>query len=367
MVLNHAVSKYKLDISQYEVTNDNKINNKSNMQKPKNTIDFLQTEVKLTTKEAIGECKALYAQPIATVRNERQQEQRRQEPIARVNTNALYEKYKAEQAAKETAQKPIMDRLRQQKTKQIETVHGFGRVTRASIKLMKKSGEAKKKLYEVTHTAMGAKIQEINTQYQQARQNCYDSHKRVTWADWLKNEALKGNTEAATAARQAAARQHRKPPVASVGTAPPPQSQNRLRTLSQLSGVGEQSPQREQPAQPSAERKPTPEELDAINKYTPEELAAVNQYISERESKRQTGLDIPKHTHYSSGEGKLSFVGTRNVNGQPLALVKRGGDVLVIPTDPTTAHRLQKIPVGNSVSIAPNGSIKTSRGRSMSR
>jgi len=108
-------------------------------------------------------------------------------------------------------------------------------------------------------------------------------------------------------------------------------------------------------------------ELATVNKYTPEELDAVNKYITEREDKRIRGGDVSKHAHYTPGEGKLSFVGVREVNGQPLALVKRGGDVLVIPTDPTTAYRLQKIAVGNSVSIAPNGSIKTSRGRSISR
>jgi len=652
---------------------------------------------------------------------------------SRVNTTELYAKYKAEQTAKSAAQKPIMDKLRQQKTKQIETVQGFGRVTRASIKLMKKSSEAKEKLYEVTQTAMTAKIQAINTEYQQARQKCYDGHKRVTWAawlqkeattgnttaeraltalrdretekqkqteaqtqteakreyqkkpldsrvnttelyakykaeqgikavaqravidkirqrkakqteaakrsgrtrrssikflaggrltkkilyaqasramaakiqaintesrqdiqkcyaankrlawaDWLKNEALKGNAEALTAMRAREAQQsrkgntiqgqgahdtatpghapvvnditkitktgaiifnigktsvrdtgdklqitgdvnradiqqvlkleatrngeritisgtnefkaqvisaaidsrlpitftdplleskrqdllkenttndrhnrsrtgigngrsesrasrataitgqHRQQDVSRVGKNPPPQSQNRLRELSQLGmvriasriekllsrnvpGDMEQpgtkpdhalrrdvyrSGERVEPErleaerkttpeelatmkprnheQPSTEQKPiitntekapplnaerkTPEELATVNKYTPEELTAVNKYISERESKRQTGMDIPKHAHYTPGEGKLSFAGTRNVNGQPLALVKRGSSVMVLPTDPTTAHRLQKIAIGNSVSIAPNGSIKMSRG-----
>lgn len=59
-VLAHAVEKYKLDISQYEVTEDNKINNLGNRAKPKNVIDFLQKEIKLTSKEAIEECQALY-------------------------------------------------------------------------------------------------------------------------------------------------------------------------------------------------------------------------------------------------------------------------------------------------------------------
>ncbi len=59
-VLAHAVKKYDLDADQYEVTEDNKINNLKNRQKPKNVIDFLQREISLTSKEAIEECQALY-------------------------------------------------------------------------------------------------------------------------------------------------------------------------------------------------------------------------------------------------------------------------------------------------------------------
>ena len=70
-VLAYAVEKYKLDISLYEVTADNKINNKSNRQKPKNVIDFLQKEVSLTTSEAIEQCQELYANQPMTVVSER--------------------------------------------------------------------------------------------------------------------------------------------------------------------------------------------------------------------------------------------------------------------------------------------------------
>lgn len=59
-VLYHAVQKYKLDPRNYEITTDNKINNISNRQKPKNVIDFLQKEISLSSKEAILECQILY-------------------------------------------------------------------------------------------------------------------------------------------------------------------------------------------------------------------------------------------------------------------------------------------------------------------
>lgn len=59
-VLNYAKDKYKINIDDYEITSDNKINNVNNKQKPKNVIDFLQKECNLTTKEAIDVCKDIY-------------------------------------------------------------------------------------------------------------------------------------------------------------------------------------------------------------------------------------------------------------------------------------------------------------------
>lgn len=90
----------------------------------------------------------------------------------------------------------------------------------------------------------------------------------------------------------------------------------------------------------------------------------MDKYIAEREGKRLKGFDIPKHSRYTAGDGALSFAGMRNVEGQTLALVKRGDDVLVMPIDQATANRLKRIAVGDAVSLTPRGSIKTSKGRS---
>ena len=49
---------------------------------------------------------------------------------------------------------------------------------------------------------------------------------------------------------------------------------------------------------------------------------------------------------------------------QPLALLKRGEEVMVMPIDQATARRLTRIAVGDAVSITAKGSIKTSKGRS---
>lgn len=60
LVLEYAARNFKLDANNFNVTADNKIDNLSNSQKPKNVIDFLQRELNLTTKEAIGVCQKIY-------------------------------------------------------------------------------------------------------------------------------------------------------------------------------------------------------------------------------------------------------------------------------------------------------------------
>jgi len=59
-VLEYVMEKYRLKSSLYEIVGDNKINNLSNRQKPKNVIDFLQKEINLSTREAIDICTSLY-------------------------------------------------------------------------------------------------------------------------------------------------------------------------------------------------------------------------------------------------------------------------------------------------------------------
>lgn len=60
LVLEYAKENFKLDISNFIITEDNKIDNLKNKQKPKNVIDFLQRELNLSTKEAIGVCVGIY-------------------------------------------------------------------------------------------------------------------------------------------------------------------------------------------------------------------------------------------------------------------------------------------------------------------
>lgn len=93
--------------------------------------------------------------------------------------------------------------------------------------------------------------------------------------------------------------------------------------------------------------------------------AAAARYVLEREKKRLTLFDIPKHTHYTSdNEGPATFAGIRRVDGQPLALLRCDEEVMVLPIDEATARRLRRLVIGAELTVQPNGSIKATKGRS---
>lgn len=90
---------------------------------------------------------------------------------------------------------------------------------------------------------------------------------------------------------------------------------------------------------------------------------AADKYIAEREAKRLKGFDIPKHCRYNGEDGAFSYAGSRNIDGHPLALLKRGDDVLVLPVDPATERRVKRVSIGENVIVNEKGSITTSKGR----
>jgi hypothetical protein len=165
-----------------------------------------------------------------------------------------------------------------------------------------------------------------------------------------------------------------KPKVKRIGTAPPPASKDRLRPLSQLDAVviGEE-PGTAMPAAPISPAAPVLQmprtgqpraDQPADQPAAHPGQAAARKYIAEREQKRLSGFDIPKHVGYTEGKDRAAvYVGTRQVDGQALALLKHGDEVQVLPVDDATARRLKRVPVGTQVGVTSKGAIKT-KGRS---
>jgi Large polyvalent protein-associated domain 7 len=162
-----------------------------------------------------------------------------------------------------------------------------------------------------------------------------------------------------------------KPDLGRVGSRPPPESQNRLRGLSELGVVhldkrGEvllpgdvPGHLEQQGTQPDNRVRRDAVGAGAIVAGQ----AAADKYIAEREAKRLLLYDIPKHSRYHSSGGARVFAGLRHVDGQTLALLKDSDQIIVLPIDEATERRLKRIAVGDCVTVTQNGTIKT-KGRS---
>lgn len=87
-------------------------------------------------------------------------------------------------------------------------------------------------------------------------------------------------------------------------------------------------------------------------------MPAALRYVDERNNSRAKGIVIPEHRLYNSADaGRLSFVGVRQVDGYPLALVRKDDQVLVVPSDEKTIHRLKRLSVGEPVTLTDDGKL----------
>ena len=158
-----------------------------------------------------------------------------------------------------------------------------------------------------------------------------------------------------------------KPNVGRVGSAPPPASKDRLRGVSQLGEIkiGRDAHQDKFAVRRVAQTdhiasKPT--STFAVEQTSA--AKAADKYVIEREQKRCNGFDITKHARYTfTQEMSVEYAGIRRIDGQALALLKAGNEILVFPVDDATARRLKRISLGQQIEVSAKGVIKT-KGRS---
>jgi len=90
---------------------------------------------------------------------------------------------------------------------------------------------------------------------------------------------------------------------------------------------------------------------------------AITRYITERTAKRERGIAIPPHRCYEATDaGIYAYAGMRHVEGKTLMLLQTKTEILVMPLDAKTAHRLRRLRVGMNVEIKANGIVR-GRGR----
>ena len=62
--------------------------------------------------------------------------------------------------------------------------------------------------------------------------------------------------------------------------------------------------------------------------------------------------------------GLLGLPGIRKIDGQAMALLQQNNEIFVMPLDEAGERKLKRLAIGDQVTIAKNGAIKTAKGRS---
>ncbi|MFX1695884.1 TraI/MobA(P) family conjugative relaxase [Paraburkholderia sp. A1RO-1] len=119
----------------------------------------------------------------------------------RMNTSGLYAEYQAAQQRAAAERTSALAEQRRQKEKRVENARKTGHARRAAIKLLGGGRLTKKVLYGQASNTLKADLESIYTQHRAECRRIYERHGRRTWADWLRQEALKGNAEALAALR----------------------------------------------------------------------------------------------------------------------------------------------------------------------
>ncbi len=151
-----------------------------------------------------------------------------------------------------------------------------------------------------------------------------------------------------------------KPGVIPVGGRPPAHMRGKLQPLSSLRELPVTGPIRAPGINLPAVAKASQAEVKP-----PKPQSAAEKYIAERTEKRAKGFDIPNHRRYTeTDKGAALFAGTRQVEGETLALLKRDEEIIVLPVDAATARRIKRYSLGDAVTLDAKGAVKK-KGRSI--
>ena len=129
---------------------------------------------------------------------------RRYEPKpvrSRMDTTALYERYQQDRLARAQGRAVAMHEARTNKTRHIDAAKRAGQIKRDTIKLTMSGRITKKLLYMRVSQSLRSDLRRIVDRHRRDCVAITERYKRLTWADWLRQQALAGNTEALRALR----------------------------------------------------------------------------------------------------------------------------------------------------------------------
>ncbi|MCD0502138.1 TraI/MobA(P) family conjugative relaxase, partial [Bordetella petrii] len=124
----------------------------------------------------------------------------------RVNTTELYARYKDEQKNLTATRAEALAQAKRRKDRAVMDVKQKAVTKRAAIKLAS-GGVTKRLLYSQVSSVLRADLERIHKGYIKERERLYQGTQRRQWADWLKQQATEGNSEALAALRSREAAQ----------------------------------------------------------------------------------------------------------------------------------------------------------------
>lgn len=151
---------------------------------------------------------AFEASPEWVERKQAKREYQKKPVRSRTDTTELYARYKDEQKNLTAARTDALAAAKRHKDRAAADAKQKAAIKRAAIKLAGGGRVSKKLLYSQTSATLRAELNGIHKAYTRERERLYEGHQRRQWADWLKQEATQGNSEALAAlrAREAAQR-----------------------------------------------------------------------------------------------------------------------------------------------------------------
>lgn len=144
---------------------------------------------------------AFEALPEQMKRKQAKREYQKKPVRSRIDTTELYARYKDEQKNLTAARAEALAAAKRRKDRAVTDAKQKAATKRAAIKLAGGGRVSKKLLYSQTSATLRAELDGIHKEYAKERERLYQGHQRRQWADWLKQEATQGNSEALAALR----------------------------------------------------------------------------------------------------------------------------------------------------------------------
>ncbi len=132
--------------------------------------------------------------PVQTTKPTRRYEAK---PVqSRMDTTALYERYQQDRLARTQARAVAMQEARTRKAHSIDAVKRAGQIKRDTIKLTMSGRITKKLLYAKVSQTLRSDLRQIVDRHRRDCAAITARDTRLTWADWLRQQALAGDQEA---------------------------------------------------------------------------------------------------------------------------------------------------------------------------